>query len=883
MVERRSPISEPSPTPDPSAAVLTFLIADVRGYTSFTVEQGDEAAARLASRFSELAESIVKEHGGRVVELRGDEAMAVFSSTRNALRAAVALQTGFKNATDADPSLPLRVGIGLDAGEAVPVGEGYRGGALNLAARLCSIASAGEIFASAGVTHLARKTGGIAFADRGEVRLKGLAGPVRVVQIVAEGEVPAALPPLQPPPVIRSTNLSRLLRRHRLAAGLTQEQLAEAAGVSARSIGDLERGLQRTPYPGTIRRLTDALDLDAEARAAFLDAALETPPAAVKDAETTAPSLSSPSSALPRTRSALRLPRRRLVLPLVAVVLLVPVAIILELSRSTSHGPPLGTFVRSLAVSGPSVVGRPTSVALGSDGTVYVLDQSAGAIRVYSARGRLLTAWGSAGSRPSQMWEPGGLALGPSHDIYVADTGNGRIEKFNGSGRLLADWTQQYGAPGTFRPVSIAVDRSGIVYVADAGHFRVLRLDPSGHLLDALPPPSVPGQFPIPVLSSVSIGPTGRIYVADGKNDYVTVYEAGGVPTSTLIHTAAHPASVASDRRGDIYVTYRGAGAVQEISPDDVPLHTWRDNGLRTPDGITLGSSGDLYLADPGSGDVSRLVHQRWVPLIRSGSQAGAAGTAVRIAAGPTGSIALADARSGRITWLNRGSGQPAEILLGRSRPARFIGPIGGLAAAADGTLYVADSGGGDVLKLAADGQFAGVWGSSPPALAHPEGVAIDRAGNVYVADEGNGRVQEFFSGGRLDSIFPIPQPQSAGLVGPSPFGVAVDSAEDLYVTDEINDHVFKLDRNYRIIFQWGTQGSGPSGLRAPQGIALDEKHGRIYVADNGNNRIQVLNTAGRLLGAIRVDRPQDVAVDPTGGRVYILDDGGTRVQILAP
>ena len=50
--------------------------------------------------------------------------------------------------TVADPTLPLAVGIGLDAGEAVPVDDGYRGGALNLAARLCSLAGPGEVLAS---------------------------------------------------------------------------------------------------------------------------------------------------------------------------------------------------------------------------------------------------------------------------------------------------------------------------------------------------------------------------------------------------------------------------------------------------------------------------------------------------------------------------------------------------------------------------------------------------------------------------------------------------------------------------------------------------------------------------------------------------------------
>jgi class 3 adenylate cyclase/tetratricopeptide (TPR) repeat protein len=182
-VERRRRVSE----------IRTFLFVDVRGYSRFTVEHGDEAAARLVAKFAALAQEGVAARGGEVIELRGDEALAVFSSVRQALRAAVELQGRFVRESVAEPSLPLAVGIGLDAGEAVPVEGGYRGAALNLAARLCSLAGPGEVLASDGVVHLAQKIDGLAYAERGLVQLKGFAEPVKVIQIVPEadhGDVP---------------------------------------------------------------------------------------------------------------------------------------------------------------------------------------------------------------------------------------------------------------------------------------------------------------------------------------------------------------------------------------------------------------------------------------------------------------------------------------------------------------------------------------------------------------------------------------------------------------------------------------------------------------------------------------------------------------------
>jgi WD40 repeat protein len=160
----------------------------VRGYTAFTQKQGDEAAARLAGRFAELTEASVQSAGGSLIELRGDEALAVFDSARQAIRAAIELQAKLIGETVSDPTLPLAVGIGLDAGEAVRVNGGFRGGALNLAARLCSLAGPGEVLASREVTHLARRVEGITYVERGSARLKGIDGQVDVIRVRPELE-----------------------------------------------------------------------------------------------------------------------------------------------------------------------------------------------------------------------------------------------------------------------------------------------------------------------------------------------------------------------------------------------------------------------------------------------------------------------------------------------------------------------------------------------------------------------------------------------------------------------------------------------------------------------------------------------------------------------
>jgi adenylate cyclase len=183
--------------PPPAISTRTFLIADIRGYTRFTREHGDEAASALTAQFAATVRAAVADHGCEMLELRGDEALCVFGSARRALEAAVELQRRLRTADEASPPLALGVGAGLDAGEAVPTEDGFRGGALNLAARLCSIAAPGQILASEAVAHLAGRVEGLSFTRRPPAKLKGLGAGVGVLEVIPVRPLPPA--PAPPP------------------------------------------------------------------------------------------------------------------------------------------------------------------------------------------------------------------------------------------------------------------------------------------------------------------------------------------------------------------------------------------------------------------------------------------------------------------------------------------------------------------------------------------------------------------------------------------------------------------------------------------------------------------------------------------------------------
>ena len=169
-----------------AAGFRTFLLANIRGYSSFASMRGDEAAAALTDRFVALAQGVATQFGGVSVGNRGDEVLVAFESPRQAIRAAVAFQQALLEATRTDSTLPVPAGLGLDVGEAVIVADGWRANAINVAARLCSIAEGGEIMATREVAHLAQAIDGIRYLPQPPARLKGVHEPVAAVRIVAD-------------------------------------------------------------------------------------------------------------------------------------------------------------------------------------------------------------------------------------------------------------------------------------------------------------------------------------------------------------------------------------------------------------------------------------------------------------------------------------------------------------------------------------------------------------------------------------------------------------------------------------------------------------------------------------------------------------------------
>lgn len=183
------------------------------------------------------------------------------------------------------------------------------------------------------------------------------------------------------------------------------------------------------------------------------------------------------------------------------------------------------------------------------------------------------------------------------------------------------------------------------------------------------------------------------------------------------------------------------------------------------------------------------------------------------------------------------------------SSPLQFQAPRG-LAAAPDGSLYVADARNHRIQHLAPDGTYLGAWGSYANVAVglapggtfnEPWGVAVGPEGAVYVADTWNHRVQKFSPTGQLIKMWGTfgQGEQPDHFYGPR--GIAVDAQGDVLVVDTGNKRVVVFDSDGNFLSQFGSGGAGSGQMDEPVGIAIGPD-GMIYLADTWNQRIQVYN-----------------------------------------
>lgn len=157
----------------------TFLFADLVGFTSFTEQVGDEAAADVAVAFQERAERLAADYGCEVIKRLGDAVMIHGHDATRVVALALRLRREFAQQHRCPP---LRMGV--HSGSAVQRGCDWYGATVNVAARVADSAGAGEILLSL-TTHERISRAGVRTADRGARSFKNVAAPLALFAAAA--------------------------------------------------------------------------------------------------------------------------------------------------------------------------------------------------------------------------------------------------------------------------------------------------------------------------------------------------------------------------------------------------------------------------------------------------------------------------------------------------------------------------------------------------------------------------------------------------------------------------------------------------------------------------------------------------------------------------
>ncbi len=255
---------------------------------------------------------------------------------------------------------------------------------------------------------------------------------------------------------------------------------------------------------------------------------------------------------------------------------------------------------------------KPYAVAV-TQGRIYVSDTVSRFVRVFDVpAGRQYRVGDDEG--PGQLIKPIGLDVDAAGNLYVADIGARAIMVYGPDRAFL----RRIGGDKWFsRLTSVTVDPSGTrVYAVDLGgvtseqhRVRVFNATSGEHLMDIGRRGSGPGEFNLP--RDLAIGLHGRLYVVDGGNFRVVVFDKEGRYLRSFGSVGkqygqfARPKEVAVDRDGNVYVVDAAFGNFQIFSPEGELLlfvgeRSERDAPARymLPSGIAVDEDGRVYMVD---------------------------------------------------------------------------------------------------------------------------------------------------------------------------------------------------------------------------------------------------------------------------------------------
>lgn len=478
----------------------------------------------------------------------------------------------------------------------------------------------------------------------------------------------------------------------------------------------------------------------------------------------------------------------------------------------------------------------PRNLAFDSAGNLYVSDfgghrvlrmDTDGVLTAFAGTGQAGMAGETVAALAGTLGYPAGLAIDGNGVVYVADSGNNTIRRI--AGGMLA--TLPLPAAMLHLPAGLALDAGGL-YISNAGSDVLVRLRADG--------------------TAVGMGRAGRDVALDGSGNLLlaagsAIRRLSGSGRMTTVASAGRqyrgdggPASEAllelpqdvkrdgttllvADSRNHAIRRIVPGGLIQTIAGDGEPGFSG-DNGpalearLSGPQGLARDGAGNVFIADTENHRIRRIGPDgRIVTVAGSGTAGfngdGAVGVAVQlsfptaVAVEPAGSLLIADTGNQRVRRLlsngavvtiagsgERGFGGDG----GQAQRARFDNPTG-LAAAADGSIFIADTGNSRVRRIGPQGTVSTLAGPEA-GLQSPAGVALGPGGALFVSEMGGHRIRRLAADGTMEVVAGTGVRGFSGDGGPAvaaqlaqPAGMDADADGTLWVADRLNHRIRRL------------------------------------------------------------------------------------------
>ena len=549
-------------------------------------------------------------------------------------------------------------------------------------------------------------------------------------------------------------------------------------------------------------------------------------------------------------------------------------------SRGTSAGlTPIG--IKSISFTNNTIntiyktIPAPTCIVKDTSGNLFILTISSGIFKV-DALGNITTFSNVVGHR---------MVIDSSNNLFVYNYLAGNIVfeiyKISPAGVSTTFKTRTQITSLMMQSVQgMCIDSVNNIYMSDGS--RVLKLTSSG--VDSI----FYGPVGLANGKGMCIDPSDNIYVCDYASKCIVKI----VPPN-ISNKFNSPNGITIDSSGNLYVTEYGNHIIRKITPEGVLTTfagivgtsgsangTGSNAGFNNPRGITIDSSGNLYVCDSTNHTIRKITPEGVVTTI-----AGLAG------------LAGVDNGTGTAAKFN----QPHGITIDSS-----------------GNLYVCDTLNHTIRKITPAGvvtTIAGLAGTSGSAngtgsiarFNYPQGIITDSANNLYVSDTNNNIIRKITSTGSVTTFAGALQSGKTDGMGTAarfnfPMGIIIDSTNNnLYVSDYYNNTIRKITpAGFVSTFAGNIQGSADgtsvdAKFNSPNGITIDPS-GNLYVCDSANQTIRkitpatvvttfagtvgqngTLITGGVYAGSPDWQNPSELAYDSNANEIYILGTNEIR------